>query len=140
MDNWIPPQELWDERLETNLESEVKSRVIGVKHQMGTFDYYFKVSLGAQILRISDNLSKTSQDAHISACEGQAVSSLTKMRSADHFNLFWETVTYKANALEVSEPSLARRRQRPARYESGSATPEFVDSIFARFISMPLTQ
>ena len=41
IDNWIPLQELWDESLETNLESEVKSRVIGVKHQMGAFDYYF---------------------------------------------------------------------------------------------------
>ena len=84
-------------------------------------------------MRISDNLSKTLQDAHISTNEGQAVSSLTvktmeKMRSDDHFTLFWETVTHKANALEVSEPSLPRRRQRPARYESGSDTPEFVDN------------
>ena len=44
IDNWIPLQKLWDESLETNLESEVKSRVIGVKHQMGRFDYYFGVS------------------------------------------------------------------------------------------------
>ena len=78
-------------------------------------------------------MSKTLQDAHISASEGHAVSRLTvktleKMRSDDHFNLFWETVTHKANALEVSEPSLPRRRKRPARYESGSATPEFVDN------------
>ena len=98
IDNWIPLQELWDESLETNLESEVKSRVLGVKHQMGTFDYYFRVSMSAQILRISDNLSKTLQDTHISASEGQTVSSLTdktleKMRSDDHFNLFWENVT-----------------------------------------------
>ena len=50
------------------------------------------------------------------------------MRSDDHFNLFWETVTYKANALEVSEPSLPGCRQRHARYESRSATPEFVDN------------
>ena len=123
IDNWIPLHELWDESLETNLESEVKSRVIGVKHQMGTFYYYFGVSLSAQILRISDNLSKTLQDTHISASEGQAVSSLTvktleKMRSDDHFNLFWETVTHKANGLEVSKPSLPRCRQRPAHYES----------------------
>ena len=65
------------------------------------------------------------------------------MRSDDHFNLLWETVTHKANALEVSEPSLPRRRQRPSRYESRSATPEFVDNaqiIFARFFPMPLTQ
>ena len=116
IDNWIPLQELWDESLEMNLESEVKSRVMGVKHQMGTFDYYFGVSLGAQILRISDNLSKTLQDAHISASEGHAVSSLTvktleKMRSDDHFNLFWRSLQLsliKANALEVSEPSIAR--------------------------------
>ena len=40
-DNWILLHELWDESLETNLEAEVKSRVIGVKHQMGTFDNYF---------------------------------------------------------------------------------------------------
>ena len=115
------------------MESEVKSRVIEVKHQMGTFDYYSRVSLCAQILRISDNLSKTFQHAHISASEGQAVSSLTvktleKMRPDDHFNLFWETVTHKVNALEVSEPLLPRRRQRPVRYKSGSATPEFVDN------------
>ena len=70
IDNWILLQELWDESLEMNLESEVKSRVTGVKHQMQTFDYYFGVSLGVQILRISNNLSKTFQDAHISASEG----------------------------------------------------------------------
>ena len=35
---------------------------------------------------------------------------------------------YKVNALDVSEPLLPRRRQRPARYESGNATPEFVDN------------
>ena len=114
IDNWIPLQDLWDESLETNLESEVKSRVIGVKHQVGTFDYYFRVSLGAQILRIGDNLSKTLQDSHISDSEGQEVSNLTvktleKMRSDNHFNLFLETVTHKANALEVSEPLLPRR-------------------------------
>ena len=100
---------------------------------MGTFDYYFGVSLGAQIRRIGDNLSKTLQDAHISASEGQAVSSLTvktleKVRSDDHFNSFWETVTHKVNALDVSEPSLPRRRKRPACYEPESATPEFVDN------------
>ena len=58
IDNCIPFHELWDGSLETNLESEVKLRVIGVKHQMGTFDYHFGVLLGAQILRISDTCQK----------------------------------------------------------------------------------
>ena len=47
--------------------------------------------------------------------------------------LFWETVTHKANALKVSEPSVSRRRQRPSGYESGSATPEFVENAQAYF-------
>ena len=38
-----------------------------------------------------------------------------------------------ANALEVSEPSLPRRRQRPACYESESVTPEFVDNAQDNF-------
>ena len=147
IDNWIPQQELWDESLETNLESEVKSRVIGVKHQIGTFDYYFRVSLGAQILRISDNLSKTLQDAHISASKRQAVSSLTvkileKMMSDDHFNLFWETVTHKANALEVSEPSLPRVNNDLLVMNLEVLLlnlSTMLKIIFARFISVQLT-
>ena len=50
------------------------------------------------------------------------------MKSDDHSNLFWETVIHNANALEVSDLSLPCHRQRLARYESGSATPEFVDN------------
>ena len=54
------------------------------------------------------------------------------MGSDNHFNLFWETATHKANALEVSEPSLPRRQQRPSRYESRSAS-EFVDNALDYF-------
>ena len=61
IDNWKPLQELWQESLDTKLDPEVKSRIIGVKYQMGTFSYLFGVSLGSLIFGHSDNLSRTLQ-------------------------------------------------------------------------------
>ena len=46
IDNWNVLQELWDECLETKLEPDIKGRIIGVKHQMGTVDYFYGVYLG----------------------------------------------------------------------------------------------
>ena len=40
IDNWNVFLELWDECLETMLEPDIKGRTIGVKYQMGTFDYF----------------------------------------------------------------------------------------------------
>ena len=37
IENWNVLQELWDECLETKLEPDIKGRIIGAKHQMGTF-------------------------------------------------------------------------------------------------------
>ena len=59
IDNWKPLQELWEESLDTKLDLEIKSCIIGVKYQMETFSYFFVVSLGALIFGHSDNLSKT---------------------------------------------------------------------------------
>ena len=58
VDNWSPLVELWEECLLTKLDSEVKSRIIGVKYQMQTFDFFFGVSLGILVMGHSDNLSK----------------------------------------------------------------------------------
>ena len=38
LDNYIPLMELWEDCLEEKLDSETKSRIIGVKSQMGTFE------------------------------------------------------------------------------------------------------
>ena len=46
MDNYIGLQSTWDESLESRLDTEVKSRVIGVKAQMETFNFFFGVCLG----------------------------------------------------------------------------------------------
>ena len=92
LDNWQPLQDLGDECLQTKLESEVKSRIIGVKYQMEKFEYFFGVSLASLIFGHSDNLSKTLQHTYISAV-GQSVAkmsvkNLEVMRSDTQFDLF----------------------------------------------------
>ena len=41
------------------LDSKVKSRTIGCKHQMETFSLFFGLCLGKNLYKLSDNLSKT---------------------------------------------------------------------------------
>ena len=50
IDNCNLLQELWDECLETKLEPDTKGCIIGVKHQMGAFDYFCGVYLGEMLL------------------------------------------------------------------------------------------
>ena len=133
IDNWLPLCELWDECLTQRLDSEVKSRIIGVKHQMSTFEYFFGTSLGVLLLKHSDNLSKTLQHTFISASEGQSVSAMTVstlelMRSDQQFDMFWSKVTQKANELEIGEPVLPRKRKRPVRYEDGQGEAYYPDT------------
>ena len=45
LDNWVALQQVWDESLDGNLEPEIKSRIIGVKSQMATFDYFYRVAI-----------------------------------------------------------------------------------------------
>ena len=45
LDNWVALQQVWDESLDGNLEPEIKSRIIGVKSQMTTFDYFYRVTI-----------------------------------------------------------------------------------------------
>ena len=41
LENYTALQELWDAALETGLDAEVRSRIIGVKAQMEIFNYFF---------------------------------------------------------------------------------------------------
>ena len=135
LDNWKPLQELRDESLDTKLDPEMKSRIIGIKHQMETFNYFFGVSLASLIFGHSDNLSKTLQHSYISAVEGQfvakmsAVKTLQTMRSDLQFDLFWAKIIHIASEFNIDKPLLPRKRKRPSRYELGSAEPTFPETI-----------
>ena len=93
VDKWKVLQELWEECLATKLELDIKSSVIGVHHQMTTFDYFFGVNLPILLLKYSDNLFRTLQDPDMSAVECQSMTNLTtstlaKVRSDQRFTLF----------------------------------------------------
>ena len=141
LDNYTALQHLWDECLETRLDTEVKARVIGVKSQMKTFCYYFGVCLGECVLRHADNLSRALQSSSMSAAGGQKVAVLTvktpeSIRSAENFDLFWKLLLLKSSSLDISEPELPRRRKTPRRYEvreGESHFPMTVEEHYRRF-------
>ena len=134
IDYWKVLQELWEECLESKLEREIRAQIIGVNHQMTTFEYYFGVKLGSLLLKHSDNLSKTLQKTKLSAAEGQSVASLTvktleKMRTDDSYHLFWERCNKEAKTLEIGEEVLPRKWQRALCCYFGNAPAEFLDSV-----------
>ena len=112
--NWNVLQELWDECLETKLEPDIKGCVIGVKHQMGTLDYFYGVNLGGMLLKQSDNLSRTIQTSHMPVADCQLVvalitKTLNKVRTEEAFSLFWERCKKAATELRVNGPLLPRK-------------------------------
>lgn len=91
------------------------------------------MSLGYEILRHTDNLSRTLQKKDLSAAEGQHITelfltNLREMRNEDSFDTFWESLNRKLDDLDVSEPKLPRCRKMPKRFETGNAPPEFATS------------
>ena len=134
LENWEVLRELWSWSLETKLDPEVKSCIIGVRYQMETFDYFFGVQLGNLVLRHSDNVSKTIQKPTLSAgdCQSLAKSSLKmmeKLRMDDSFDLFWINLNSKAEKLEITPPKLPRKRRRPSRFDNGIAEHEFPTDV-----------
>ena len=54
LDNWVALKQVWDESLDRNLEPAIKSRIIIVKSQMTTFDYFYGETILQLVLRHSD--------------------------------------------------------------------------------------
>ena len=49
---------LWEQSLQTRLEPDVKSRIIGVQARMCVYNVVFGLKLCERVLKITDNLSK----------------------------------------------------------------------------------
>lgn len=121
LDNWNAINLLWDNSLNEKLDPEIRGRIIGVKSQMHSFDFFFGIYVLQQLLRHSDNLSKSLQSSTMTACEGQALATLTvktleKMRGDIAFDSIWKIINSEANLLELPEPTMPRKRKKPARY------------------------
>ena len=61
LDNWVALQQVWDESHGGNLEQETKGRIIGVKSQMTTFDYFYGVTVLQLVLRHWQFIQNTSK-------------------------------------------------------------------------------
>ena len=134
LDNYAALQSTWETTLESKLDTEMKSRVLGVRAQMETFDFFYGVYLGKLVLKHADNLSKTLQGGTISAAEGQRVAELTvsaleKIRNDREFDLFWRLLQIESSLLDICEPQLPRRRKIPMRYQIGSSEHHHADTI-----------
>ena len=89
--------ELWDWSLDVLKDTEMKSRINGVKSMMTKFSFYFGCCLGEKILRQTDNLSRALQSSSISAAQGNklavdVVKTLKTDRSDESFDLFWARI------------------------------------------------
>ena len=91
------------------VDTELVAQINGVSSQMNKFDFLFGIELVETVLRISDNLSKTLQHKEYSAAEGQGISSLTvktleSIRNKSSFDMLWEKIVLRRQALEVVPP------------------------------------
>ena len=104
------------------MESDLKGRVIGVKTQLGSHRLLIGLKLSEKILRVTDNLSRTLQKTSLSAAKGQTLAKITietlmSMRTDKAFVLFFETVKRDCDRLDTDQPTLARNRKAPKRFE-----------------------
>ncbi len=111
-------QLLWDLSLTERLDTDVKSRIVGVQSQMRSFSFFFGLSLSHKLYSLTDNLSKTLQKEKMSAITGHHLATLTVdtmkgMRNDQDFKLFFESLKQKATKLDVGDPILPRKRHRP---------------------------
>ena len=73
-------------------------------------------------MRVTDNLSRTLQKTSLSAAEGQTlakmiIETLMSTRTDKAFVLFFETVKRDCDRLDTDQPTLARKRKAPKRFE-----------------------
>ena len=75
---------------------------------MTTFDCFYGVTILQLVLRDSDNLSKTLQKSSLTSCQRKEISDLT-LQTINSLR------SKQAEVLEVTQPSLPRKRKRPAK-------------------------
>ena len=126
--------ELWEWSLDICKDTEMKARIRGVQGMMTTFPFYFGCTLGAFILKHTDNLSHALQSSFMSARQRQQVAeevckTLSRDRSEAAFDSFWTRLLKRKRKVDtVSDPQLPRKRLAPAREEVGDSCSHYFPS------------
>ena len=91
---------------------------------MTTLNFYFGCTLGEQLLRQTDNLSRALQDSSASTAQGNSlaqdvVKTLLKDRTDTLFSLFWARILQpKTTDIQtIDDPKLPRKRKGPVRHK-----------------------
>ena len=109
--NYSVLQEVWEKATEIVHGSDTVAHIRRVESMMQTFDFFFGLTLGHNLVRNTDNLSKDLQKKNYSAAEGQIIAfqikkMLLQIRSEECFNLFWEKVNKMAENMDIEDPQL----------------------------------
>ena len=133
-DNYEELLTLCNKCLETNLEPDIRARIVECQAHMRSFNFFLGIILSQRIFSHTDNLSKTLQEVKMSAADGQFNANLTKkvlikIRNENCFGNFYYTVVRKREMHpSISHLELPRRRRAPARFEIGNGTPYFPET------------
>ena len=123
LDNYEVLLSVWEESKNSQIDSEMKARIIGIETQMLTSNFLFGISLGILILQHSYNLSKSLQHDTITAAEGQQLARLTidllNPRKEDKFKSFYDRVLLHQSEFDIDAPTLSRKRGAPRRLQIG---------------------
>ena len=95
LDKCVALQQVWDESIDGNLQAGIKGRIIGVKSQMNTLNYFYGVTILQLVLGHSDNFSNTIQPSSLTSCQEKKNTDLTlqtinSLRSESEFKLLWQ--------------------------------------------------
>ena len=132
--NYMELMELWEWSLDICKDTEMKARIRRVQGMMATFPFYFGCTLGAFILKHTDNLSHALQGSSMSAAQGQQVAeevckTLSRDRNEAAFDLFWtRLLKRKSEGDAVAEPKLPRKRRALTRQEVGDSGTHYFPS------------
>ena len=120
IDNYSFLYELWDECLkESGLNRDVKSRIIGCKSQIETFDFYFGLKLGKLLNSHTDKLSQTLQSEKMSAVSSKrlamvTVETISNLHNSESFDALHDLCLRELQNIKfVEEPFLKRKRKEP---------------------------
>ena len=121
---------VWEESKNSQIDSEMKARIIGIETQMLTFNFLFGISLRTLILPHSDNLSKSLQHDTIIAAEGQQLAKLIidvlkPIHKEDKFKSFYDHVLLHQSDFDIDAPTLYRKRYAPRWLQIGLTDDKF---------------
>ncbi|XP_041369742.1 zinc finger MYM-type protein 1-like [Gigantopelta aegis] len=94
LDNYSVLQSLWEICYEFVKDSETRARIVCVHSQMFSFDFLFGVSLGYEVFRHTDNLSKALQHKRQRTRDSRSsVTTRSNLRQEQSYDKFWADVT-----------------------------------------------